>query len=313
MSGRLPNIFSAKTKIKSAEMNAVLNYLLNLPQGIMFNGYISRTVSSNNLTVAIKTLAGNDPSEADPVNVRINNTIYSITSALSFTLNAGTNYFGAGGIYFQAQQIDYFVYIGYRASTSTVFLGMARTPNGVVYSDFNTVNTHENYLAYSGAAPAATDCVEVVGRLNATLGPTASFNWSLPAASVIVNHPIFHTRTLGTNIVPTWNSTPPSTPTTLAIYWIIGSTLFFRYRQYCTGAGTTNTQVSWPLPFTPANLTASSSEIPLVGYVSTGATSVDPNTWAITFIYGNSTIYQDFASCSAKCAMVAGQYDIAVS
>ena len=62
----------------------------NAPQGFLINGKIVRTVDSGNMTFAIKTLAGNDPSATDPVYCRIGNTVRSITSALSVTLNATT-------------------------------------------------------------------------------------------------------------------------------------------------------------------------------------------------------------------------------
>jgi hypothetical protein len=66
------------------------------PQGFLINGKIVTSVSSNNLTVAIKTLAGSDPSSSDPVYARIGNTVRSITAALSVTKNAGTNWFNSG-------------------------------------------------------------------------------------------------------------------------------------------------------------------------------------------------------------------------
>jgi hypothetical protein len=53
-----------------------------------WNGKISVTVAADNLTVAIKTLAGTDPSLSTPVYIRIGDTIRTITSALSVTVNA---------------------------------------------------------------------------------------------------------------------------------------------------------------------------------------------------------------------------------
>lgn len=166
------------------------------PQGYMQNGQIQTFAVTNDLIVVIKTLAGNDPSASDPVLVRIGNTVRSITSALSFTLLDGTNWFNSGSTSLATFEVDYFCYLGWRASTSTVFIGAARIPYGRTYADFSSTNTNEKYLAYSGAAPASTDEVEVVGRFNATLSATAAFNWSIPATSVIVNRPIFETRAL---------------------------------------------------------------------------------------------------------------------
>lgn len=62
---------------------------LAFPPGFMYNGKISVTVTSNNITVALKTMAGNDPSAADPVLVNIAGTTRKIVAALSVTKNAG--------------------------------------------------------------------------------------------------------------------------------------------------------------------------------------------------------------------------------
>jgi hypothetical protein len=175
---------------------------LNAPQGFLINGKIVTSVASNNLTVAIKGLDGNDPSATNKVYVRIGNTVRTITAALSVTLNAGTNYFNAGGAVVATQEVDYFAYLGWKAASSAVILGVSRIGFGRVYSDFSGTSTNEKYLATS-STPASTDEVENIGRFNATLSASASFNWSIPATSIIVNRPIFKTRHLTYN--PNWN------------------------------------------------------------------------------------------------------------
>lgn len=80
----------------------------NAPLGQILNGKFVKSVSSNNLTVALKTLAGNDPSATDPVFVRIGNTVRMITSSLSVTAkNSGTNWFGKGASYFAGNESDF--------------------------------------------------------------------------------------------------------------------------------------------------------------------------------------------------------------
>ncbi len=167
-----------------------------VPEGWLLNGYISRTVASNNITVAVKNLAGNNPSSTDPVWVRIGNTLRSITSALSVTKNAGTNWFNAGSAELATQEIDYFVYIGYNA-TDGIVLGFARIPWGRVYSDFSTTSVNEKYCAISTITNAAsTDNYVVVGRFNAKLSASAAYTWSAPATDVTVNQPTLETRWL---------------------------------------------------------------------------------------------------------------------
>jgi hypothetical protein len=172
---------------------------LNAPQGFLINGKIVTSVATNDLTVAIKTLAGNDPSTSDPVYCRIGNDVRAITTATSKTLNDGTNWFNSGSTSLATFEVDYFCYLIWNTTPATdrVDIGFARIPYGRTYADFSGTTTNEKYLAFSGAdTPASTDEVEVVGRFNATLSATAAFNWSIPATSVIVNRPVFETRAL---------------------------------------------------------------------------------------------------------------------
>lgn len=183
----------------------------NAAVGEMINGKIVRTVSSNNITVAIKTLAGNDPSATDPVYVRIGDTVRVITAALSVTKNAGTNWFGSGSSHLATSEVDYFVYLGYN-TTDGVTIGFARIPFALTYSDFSTTTTNEKYAAISTITNAAAgDVYQVVGRFNATLSAAASYNWSVPATSIIINRPIYQTRWLNLTAagVPAvgWSST----------------------------------------------------------------------------------------------------------
>lgn len=82
----------------------------------MINGKIDVSVASSDLTVAIKTLSGNNPSTSEPVYVRIGDTVRSITSALSVTRNDGTNWFNSGSAELATFEVDYFVYLGYNAT-----------------------------------------------------------------------------------------------------------------------------------------------------------------------------------------------------
>lgn len=171
---------------------------LNAPQGFFLNGKIVPSVASNNLTVAIKGMDGNDPSASNPVYVRIGDTVRSITSALSVTKNAGTNWCNAGSAELATKEIDYFVYLGYNA-TDGVTIGFARIPYGLIYSDFSTTAANEKYCAISTITnAAATDSYEVVGRFAATLSAGAGYTWTVPTftAKNLIQRPIYNTRTL---------------------------------------------------------------------------------------------------------------------
>src|SRR5690606_25136716 len=99
-----------------------------LTEGQMINGKLAVSVNSNNLTVAIKTLAGNDASTSDPIYIMINGVLRTLTTALSVTKNAGTNWFNAGSSELAAHEIDYFAYLAWDSSNAAVRIGFARIP-----------------------------------------------------------------------------------------------------------------------------------------------------------------------------------------
>lgn len=218
-------------------------------QGGLFNGYISRSVASNNLTVAIKTLAGADPSATDPVYVRIGNTVRKLTAALSVTKAAGTNWCNAGGAELATIEQDYFVYLGYNATDGTV-IGFSRYPGARVYGDFSATTTNEKYAGISTITTAgATDEYEVIGRFNATLSAGAGYTWSVPATDITISRPTHETRWL------TWTPTLAgwsANPTVGARYRVEHSTLHWIFHS--TAAGTSNAVTSTAtLPWTAIN------------------------------------------------------------
>jgi len=191
--------FSAGTKIAYLVLTAQdISALYALPDGTLWNGKIVPSVSSNNLTLALKTKAGNDPSLSDPVYVMINGTLRIITSALSVTKNAGTNWFAAGSSELATKEIDYFVYLGYNA-TDGVVIGFSRIPYATLYSDFSATTTNEKYCAISTItnATAGDDYVNI-GRFAATLSAGAGYTWSVPTYTTknLIQRPIFETRWL---------------------------------------------------------------------------------------------------------------------
>ena len=159
----------------------------------LFNGIITTSVASNNLTVAIKTAAGTDPSSDNPVTALIGGNYYQITASLSITLNAGTNYWGNGDGYAKY----YFVYLSYN---SGVILGVAQMPYFTVSAHYNNTNTSPIYLARSTGTPSA---VENIGMFKATLGTGASYNWSVDSTAVYQG-PCYSTPSM------TWGATPSS-------------------------------------------------------------------------------------------------------
>ena len=190
------------------EWDSIVNLLVD--EGVLINGYVSVSVSSSDLIVAIKTWAGSDPSSTNPAFVKVGGTLRAITAATSITLADATNWFNSGATETATKLVQYFTYIGYRASDSSVFLGFSRKLLGRTYASFSTTNTTENYLAYSGSAPASSDVVVPIGRFSATLSATATFTWSISGTGDVVNYRIFETDWLdfvpshtGFSVIPT--------------------------------------------------------------------------------------------------------------
>lgn len=217
-------------------------------EGLMQNGKLSVTVSSNNLTVAVKTFAGTDPSQSNPVSVYIRGVKRTISSPLSLTINAGTNTFAAGSAVLATKEIDYFTYLSWRAASSKVVLLASRISWANVYGDFSATVTNEKYAAFS-TAPASTDDVVVIGRFAATLSAGAGYTWTVPTftSANLVQSPIFTTRLLSFNPSPTGFS---GSPTVTGTYMLRQNMMTF----FMTISGTSNdTAFTATLPYTPVS------------------------------------------------------------
>lgn len=259
-----PFSFTAKTDNVDDHLAAHVNALqlaadtlAKSPTGTIFNGKIVVSVATNNITVALKTVDGNDPSASDPVYVRIGDVIRPLTVALSVTKNAGTNWFASGAAELATKEIDYFVYIIWNTTpvTDILDIGFARIPHANIYSDFSGTSTNEKYLAQGNAsAPNPSNDVVNIGRFAATLSATAGFNWSVPAFNTtnLIQRPIFETR---------WLSWLP----TITGYSVNPTSVVYRYkvlyqRMIClfseTVNGTSNaTTKTYTLPMATPTLT----------------------------------------------------------
>lgn len=251
---------ATRAEVATGTSNTVFNTPQNThefhvpPQGFLYNGKIVPSVASNNLTVALKGLDGNDPSATNPVYVRIGDTVRSITAALSVTKNAGTNWFGSGATGLATLEIDYFVYLGYNA-TDGVTIGFARIPLARKYSDFSATTTNEKYCAISTiTTAAATDNYEMIGWFGATLSATAAFTWSVPT---FTPDNLSQKPTLGRWLVYTPTATAGAsmtyTSTAFTCYYKALDKDTFAYDIYMTGTvgGTPAPNIGITLPFTP--------------------------------------------------------------
>jgi len=242
-----------KTLLDDASAIAALTTLgigNSFPQGHLVNGKIVVTDAAG-LTVAIKTLAGTDPSATDPVYVRIGDTVRTISAALSVAKADGTNWGNAGSAELATKEVDWFVYLGYNA-TDGVVVGFSRFPGATCYSDFSATTTNEKYCAISTiTTAAATDYYEVIGRFAATLSAGAGYTWTVPTFTAInlIQRFIHETRWLSFTPVSTGFS---AAPTYSASYKIRGNQIFIKYKA--TAVGTSDqTYYTVSAPFAQKN------------------------------------------------------------
>ena len=254
---------------------------MNPANGTMLNGKIVPSVTSNNLTVALKTFAGTDPSSTDPIYVTIGNTVRTITSALSVTMAAGTAWCGLGATFSTLEQ-DFFVYLGFNI-TDGVVIGCSRTPYGDICGDFLTTSTNEKYAAISTITNAAAgDNYVNIGRFSATLSASASYNWSVPtfSSSNLKQTPTFEGDFKNWLPAPTGYSAVPSVY--IYKYRLTGKFVEFLYRETTGGAGTSNaTTLTITAPFTCLTLTNFSAFGTCSGYDNSVILST-PSRWSIS-------------------------------
>jgi hypothetical protein len=252
-------------------------------EGFLQNGKIAVTVANNDLTVAIKTLAGANPSAGDPVTVRIGDAIRTITAALSVTKADATNWCNAGSAELATKEVDYFVYLGYNA-TDGIVIGFSRIPYARLYSDFSATAANEKYCGISTITNAAAgDNYCVVGRFAATLSAGAGYTWTVPTftAKNLIQYPIFDTRwltwvpTLTADVSMTWTATGG-----LCYYKVQYNTCNINYWNMGTTGGTASSTLMFTCPFVCTivagfgNMTYDTTRTSGFGFFNSGPTKV---------------------------------------
>lgn len=238
------------------------------PQAFGYNYVITPSVSSGALTVALKTIAGNDPSPTDKLVFRVGDSRKEITSAFSHTIPTGTNWCNAGGSEIGEQQTDWFVYlINETGASAGLKIGISRIPYAQTMSDFVNSSTNEKYIAGNWVNFNNSDKVENIGLISATL---SSINrvWSM-VNPYTISRPVYETRWM--NWSPTYSAsgsmTFTSVTTNVAVYKISGRDVRIHIRATGTTGGTASTDLRATLPF---EAEYSSSQPPLSAFAVDG-------------------------------------------
>lgn len=257
---------------------------------------ISATVATSDLTVALKTLAGTDPTPANPVFVKIGDVVRPITAALSVTALDATNWFNSGSAELATQDVDYFVYLIQETGASAgTKIGFARIPYAETMGDFVNTTTSQYYVKGSWTNFNATDKVTLIGRFNAILSATAAFTWSLTTA-VILNHPVFDTRWLAfVPVVTSGGGTITTLGTVTGSYKIAYNQVAIIHAITVTTAGTGTGALIGTLPFslTTDSCVGAGRENAVTGAMSVGRVVTTTCSWTK---YDNSTIIASSAA-----------------
>lgn len=283
---KVPSQQSVKAYVdtKAVTEKADLTKYSNLyaPRGFMVNGKFTVTDSGSGIVIALKTLAGTDPSATDPVYIRIGDTVRSVTAALSRAIADGTNWGNAGSAELATKEIDWALYAIWDSNSSAVALSPSRIFHGNLVSDFSATTTDEKHLiGYSDYT--TTDEVEVIGRFAATLSAGAGYTWSVPTytASNLIQRPIYETRNLDFSSTIVGFS---GTPTQNGGYKFIGGRMFFDL--YISGTSN-SASFTATLPFN-INMPSTASQVHVCwvqdsGTASSGRSVISDGGASVTF------------------------------
>ncbi len=176
-----------------------------LRDGMALNYQISPSVSSNNLVVDLKDMAGSDPSAASPVIFRAGNQKLSLEAALSVTVTAALgDIFGWDTGKIQANDAQLFVYL--INNNGVPQLGVSPCPMlTTVATNFysngsQTGSAGFTNMVMSGTRHATNSC-RVIGRIN--VHQLDNNNWQNPVVANITNTPVFETDPMNWTPSPT--------------------------------------------------------------------------------------------------------------
>lgn len=250
---------STLSKVQFSKINKPLNFPIApifVQEGQLRNGKIVVTESGGNLTVAIKTLAGTDPSPSNPVSIMIDGVDRSITSALSVTANAGTNWLNLGASEHATKENDLFVFLQWNTTTSSVNILSSRIGYPRIVGDF--VNSTTDKKGVIGIVNYnSTDSVASIGRFKATLSSGAGYTWTVPTftRSNLIQSPIISTEwtPYTATLIGEGSMTYTSIVTNTFSYKLDGRIMYLRVYANGTTGGTLNNRINFSIPFDAVN------------------------------------------------------------
>jgi len=290
------DVLAAHQNDRALEITAIETYLLNSLNVSNFNYIITPSIATNDLTVAIKSVATTDASATNPIRFKVGNVVYTLDTSASYTKVHGTNWHNAGAAELAALPIDFFMYaIGETGASAGLKFGHSRIPYALTMNDFVNTTTSEKYIAGNWTNFNATDVVTNIGRFRAQLSASAGFNWSI-ASALVINYPIFATEYL------TWLPT-------LVGFSVNPTNVIYQYRldvKNCTvrsrqsANGTSNaTNFTMSTPFTALSITNGAWQSIAIPVIDNGAgASATPGFVQITSASNVISVFKDASSAA---------------
>lgn len=150
-------------------------------QGLNGSNPSSLVLSSTNIETTVPSVSGN------MIYARIKDDIVAITSNLSLTVSAGTNFFNLSSVNLENYKHDLFVYL--IKNSGGIRLGVCRAPHYTVVSQASTTTTNDTYLKTSGTVES-TDNMINIGRITVKMDTDSRFNY----AGESISKPIFESE-----------------------------------------------------------------------------------------------------------------------
>jgi len=266
---------------------------------------IAPSVASNDLTVALKTVDGNDPSSTEPLFFKIGNSIRVVSSALSITIVAATNWFNSGGAELATNVAPYFVYLVWDSNSSAVALTIARKPHyRIVAAAMATTTSEDHIYGYSGFT--AGDDMANIGYFEATLSAGAGYTWTVPTfTNLNLRHnPTFESQIMTYTPTHTRVTTPyTNAPTTNKAEYKVRQHMLWIYENH-TQNGTPGGSgfQRFTLPFTSGYTAAGEVQILKAINNTSGVTLSYFQTTNTN--YGSLLLYDATAECTASAVYI---------
>lgn len=221
--------------------------------GDLYKYSIVPSISSWNLTVALKNYLWQDPSVTTPVKVQIWDTVRTITSALSVALSSWWNWLNLWSSELATKENDIFVYLYYSTVSNAVWFGFSRLPSGHFGNDFTLANDVSEKSIPRTIANNNTDIFKNIGRFSAILSAGAWYTWSTPSAWFqVINYYINETKWLDyvTTIYGAgWSSWSFATSRKVSKYKLVWNTLYLRVNYKISNAWSWTGVMGYTLPF----------------------------------------------------------------